>query len=218
MRWSPGPTCARVTEMARGHGRQDHWTQKYGLCPKRLPALDDNWVIKPGVPYLQSNSLRSRRPGSSPRRDAQSARSGIASGCGGTGAGSAHTPMSYASPRCLHAGDDSLPRLWEARDEMTRSVHTMDQENVSATLTVAVPAARVFAVLADPTTHSLIDGTGWVQESVDRAPLTEVGQIFRVDMYHPNHPDRGYQTANKVHVFEPPRSIGWLTGYETGDC
>ena len=26
----------------------------------------------------------------------------------------------------------------------------MDQENVSATLTVAVPAARVFAVLADP--------------------------------------------------------------------
>ena len=30
----------------------------------------------------------------------------------------------------------------------------MDQENVSAALTVAVPAARVFAVLADPTTHS----------------------------------------------------------------
>ena len=37
---------------------------------------------------------------------------------------------------------------------MTRSVYTVDQENVSATLTVAVPAARVFAVLADPTTHS----------------------------------------------------------------
>jgi hypothetical protein len=30
----------------------------------------------------------------------------------------------------------------------------MDQENVSATLTVAVPAAKVFAVLADPTAHS----------------------------------------------------------------
>jgi hypothetical protein len=51
----------------------------------------------------------------------------------------------------------------------------MDQENVSATLTVAVPAARVFAVLADPTAHSAIDGTGWVQEPADRAPLTEVG-------------------------------------------
>ena len=31
---------------------------------------------------------------------------------------------------------------------MTRSVHTVAEENVSATLPVAVPAARVFAVLA----------------------------------------------------------------------
>ena len=64
---------------------------------------------------------------------------------------------------------------------MTRGVQTVAEENVSATLTVAVPAARVFAVLADPTTHSAIDGTGWVQEAVDRAPLTEAGQIFRME-------------------------------------
>ena len=44
----------------------------------------------------------------------------------------------------------------------------MDQENVSASLTVAVAAARVFAVLADPATHAAIDGTGWVQEAADR--------------------------------------------------
>ncbi|WP_246144794.1 SRPBCC family protein [Actinacidiphila oryziradicis] len=93
----------------------------------------------------------------------------------------------------------------------------MDQENVSATLTVAVPAARVFAVLADPTTHSAIDGTGWVQESVDRTPLTEVGQIFRMDMYHANHPNGDYQVVNKVQVLDPPRAIGWLTGQEKGD-
>ncbi|GAA2910895.1 hypothetical protein GCM10020221_03440 [Streptomyces thioluteus] len=53
----------------------------------------------------------------------------------------------------------------------------MDRESASATPTVAVPAAKVFAVLADPTTHAAIDGTGRVRESVDRAPLTEVGQI-----------------------------------------
>ena len=93
----------------------------------------------------------------------------------------------------------------------------MDQESVSATLTVAAPAARVFAVLADPAAHSSIDGTGWVQEAVDRAPLTEVGQIFRMDMYHADHPDGDYQTANKVHVFDHPLAIGWLTGYEKGD-
>jgi hypothetical protein len=105
----------------------------------------------------------------------------------------------------------------EAPDEMTRSVHSMAAEKVSATLTIAAPAARVFAVLADPAAHVAIDGTGWVQECVDRAPLTEVGQIFRIGMYHPGHPDGNYQMANRVEVFDPPRAIGWLPGTEKGD-
>jgi hypothetical protein len=98
----------------------------------------------------------------------------------------------------------------------TTNQPTADQENVSATLTVAAPATRVFAVLADPTTHAAIDGTGWVQESADRAPLTEAGQIFRMDMYHPDHPNGDYQVVNKVQVLDPPRAIGWLTGTEIG--
>ncbi|MQY36853.1 hypothetical protein SRB17_48550 [Streptomyces sp. RB17] len=93
----------------------------------------------------------------------------------------------------------------------------MDQESVSATLTFPVPAARVFAVLADPTTHAAIDGTGWVQQPVDRAPLTEVGQIFRMGMYHANHPNGDYEVVNKVQVLDPPRAIGWLTGQKTSD-
>jgi hypothetical protein len=56
---------------------------------------------------------------------------------------------------------------------------------------------------------------GW--GAVDRAPLTEVGQIFRMDMYHANHPNGGYQVANKVQVLDPPRAIGWLTGQDKGD-
>jgi hypothetical protein len=100
---------------------------------------------------------------------------------------------------------------------MTRSVHAVDQENVSATLIVPVPAARVFAVLADPTAHAAIDGTGWVQGSVDRAPLTGAGQIFRMSMHHAGHPDGDYRTVNKVQVLDPPRAIGWLTGQEKGD-
>jgi hypothetical protein len=80
-----------------------------------------------------------------------------------------------------------------------------------------VPAERVFAVLADPTAHAAIDGTGRVQEADDRAPLTEVGQIFRMGMYHPGHPDRNYQTANKIELLDPPRVIGWLTGTEKAD-
>lgn len=93
----------------------------------------------------------------------------------------------------------------------------MAEENVSATLTVAVPVPGVFAVLADPTRHAAIDGTGWVQEPVDRAPLTQVGQLFRMAMYHADHPDGNYQVVNKVQVLDPPRAIGWLTGQEKGD-
>ncbi|MGI5226972.1 hypothetical protein [Actinoallomurus sp. CA-142502] len=93
----------------------------------------------------------------------------------------------------------------------------MNQESVNATLTFAVPAARVFAVLADPTTHAAIDGTGWVQAPADRTLLTEVGQIFRMDMFHAGHPDGDYQVVNKVAVLDPPRVIGWLTGTDQGD-
>ncbi|WP_026413074.1 SRPBCC family protein [Actinomadura oligospora] len=93
----------------------------------------------------------------------------------------------------------------------------MDQEIVSATLTVAAPAARVFAVLADPTTHVAIDGTGWVEKCVDPDPLIAVGQVFRMAMYHPNHPDGRYGIANKVIALDPPRAIGWMPGTERED-
>ncbi|MFI2413181.1 polyketide cyclase [Streptomyces sp. NPDC018947] len=88
---------------------------------------------------------------------------------------------------------------------------------MSATLVVAAPAATVFAVLADPAAHRAIDGTGWVREAVDPAPLTEAGQIFRMAMYHPGHPDGDYRTVNKVQVFDPPRALAWLTGRELDD-
>lgn len=93
----------------------------------------------------------------------------------------------------------------------------MTEENVSATLTVAVPVTRVFAVLADPAAHAAIDGTGWVREPVDRAPLAEVGQLFRMDMFYGKHPDGHYRVVNKVHVLDPPHTIGWLTGQEKAD-
>jgi hypothetical protein len=90
----------------------------------------------------------------------------------------------------------------------------MAEDTLNATLTVAEPVARVFAVLADPVAHTSIDGTGWLRKAVDRAPLTEVGQIFRMDMYHPNHPDGEYRMANKVEVLDAPHAIGWLPGYQ----
>ena len=88
----------------------------------------------------------------------------------------------------------------------------MTDDRVHATLTVNAPAQAVFDVLADPTTHAAIDGTGWVREPVDSKRLTATGQIFRVGMYHENHPNKDYEMANRVEVFDRPRAIAWQPG------
>ncbi|HXR68499.1 MAG TPA: ATPase, partial [Dermatophilaceae bacterium] len=59
-----------------------------------------------------------------------------------------------------------------------------------------------------------IDGTGWVRESLDGVRITDVGQVFRVAMYHSNHPVGDYEMANRVEVFDPPRAIAWLPGQD----
>ena len=90
----------------------------------------------------------------------------------------------------------------------------MTEERISATFTVKAPAETVFDVLADPSTHPAIDGTGWVREPVDAKRLTETGQIFRVAMYHDSHPNKDYEMTNRVEVFDRPRAIAWQPGAE----
>ena len=93
----------------------------------------------------------------------------------------------------------------------------MTEDSVSATRVMNAPAEAVFAVLADPARHAAIDGTGWVRDDLDNKPLTAAGQIFRVSMYHPNHPDGNYEMANEVQLFDRPRTISWKPGYDAGD-
>jgi hypothetical protein len=93
----------------------------------------------------------------------------------------------------------------------------MADDSVSAATVINAPAEAIFAVLADPATHAAIDGTGWVRDTAVSTPLTAVGQIFRMPMYHARHPDGNYETANRVQVFDPPSSISWETGYQADD-
>ena len=93
----------------------------------------------------------------------------------------------------------------------------MTDEAVSATTIINAPAEGIFAVLADPAAHAAIDGTGWVREPLDSQPLAAAGQVFRMAMYHPNHPDGNYQMANRVQVFDPPHAISWEPGNDAGD-
>ena len=94
----------------------------------------------------------------------------------------------------------------------------MTDETMSTACTINAPAETVFAVLADPTAHQAIDGTGWVRESLDGKWLTEVGQIFRMAMYHENYGGMHYEMANRVEVFQPPHAIAWLPGQGADDA
>jgi uncharacterized protein YndB with AHSA1/START domain len=93
----------------------------------------------------------------------------------------------------------------------------MADDSVSATTVINAPAEAIFAVLADPAKHAAIDGTGWVGETLDSTPLTAAGQIFRMSMYHPDHPDGNYQMANRLQKFDRPSTISWEPGYDAGD-
>jgi hypothetical protein len=91
----------------------------------------------------------------------------------------------------------------------------METERVTAFTTIEAAPEAVFAVLADPSAHADIDGTGWVRESRDGDRITAAGQVFRMGMYHENHPDKDYKIANRVEVFDEPRVIAWQPGTET---
>jgi uncharacterized protein YndB with AHSA1/START domain len=94
----------------------------------------------------------------------------------------------------------------------------MTDETMTATCIVDAPAETVFDVLADPTTHQAIDGTGWVRESLAGKRLTGVGQVFRMAMYHDNYGGMHYEVANRVEVFQPPHAIAWLPGQGADDA
>ncbi|MBO0894046.1 MAG: SRPBCC family protein [Acidimicrobiales bacterium] len=93
----------------------------------------------------------------------------------------------------------------------------MANETLSATTRIEAPADTIFAVLADPANHAAIDGTGWVRQTLDGQPLTATGQVFRMAMYHPNHPDGNYEMANRIEVLDRPRAISWKPGQDPGD-
>ena len=94
----------------------------------------------------------------------------------------------------------------------------MTEQSIKATAIVSAPVDVVFDVLADPSTHQAIDGTGWVREPLDGTRLTDVGQVFRMGMHHDNHPQKYYEMSNRVEVLDRPRAIAWLPGQSPDDA
>ena len=83
----------------------------------------------------------------------------------------------------------------------------------AVTRMIAAPPEEVFALLADPARHHETEPTDWVRGSLeeDPAPLTEVGQVFGIEMFHENAQGR-YDMHNRVIAFEQDRTIAWEPG------
>ena len=98
-----------------------------------------------------------------------------------------------------------------------QGVEAVASATVSASITIEASAEAIFAILIDPAEHAAIDGTGWVCDPIDRQPLAATGQMFRMAMYNPGHPNGNYEITNRVEVFDPPHTISWKPGYDAGD-
>ncbi len=78
---------------------------------------------------------------------------------------------------------------------------------VSVSRRIEAPAARVFAILADPARHPRIDGSGMLREAITSEVVTAVGDAFRIAMH--NDEMGAYEMTNRVIEFEADRRIGW---------
>ena len=80
---------------------------------------------------------------------------------------------------------------------------------------IPAPPEKIFAVLADATQHSAIDGSGMLQgattqqEKAGAPQRLALGTMFGMSMKMLHLP---YSTANRVVEFEENRRIAWQTG------
>lgn len=70
---------------------------------------------------------------------------------------------------------------------------------------IAAPAASIFDLLADPSRHQEIDGSGTVRTATEGSQRLVLGSTFGMSM----HMGLGYSMANTVVEFEPDRLIAW---------
>lgn len=96
---------------------------------------------------------------------------------------------------------------------MTTDATAPEEGRYVVSRTVAAAPSEVFALLADPARHPETEPTDWVKASLDTdpAPLTEVGQVFGIEMFHENAGGR-YDMHNRVIAFEPERTVAWEPG------
>ena len=72
------------------------------------------------------------------------------------------------------------------------------------------PASEIFDVLTLPARHREVDGSGFVVSDDRTDRITEVGQVFRMNMSGP-HMGGDYQTENHVTGYSKNALVSWTT-------
>lgn len=81
---------------------------------------------------------------------------------------------------------------------------------LASSRTINAPASAIFSLLSDPTRHPETEPGDWVRSARTHEPITGVGQVFGMNMFHPTSGD--YVMANVVSVYEPDQAIAWDPG------
>ena len=82
----------------------------------------------------------------------------------------------------------------------------MLSNGVSVERFVKAPASAVFSILADPSRHREIDGSGTLRDAVGGSTRLALGSRFGMDMQAGPAP---YRMVNEVVEFETDRRIAW---------
>ncbi|TDQ55028.1 SRPBCC family protein [Actinorugispora endophytica] len=85
----------------------------------------------------------------------------------------------------------------------------MARNQISRSVVIAAPAARIFDILADPRRHPDMDGSGSVRGVVRGPDRLERGSEFGMDMKLLGLP---YRITNRVVEYERNRLIAWRHG------
>jgi hypothetical protein len=88
---------------------------------------------------------------------------------------------------------------------MTMTDHAY--QPVAVSRRISAPAHDIFRILADPTQHLELDGSGSLRGAVSTTMISGVGDVFVMKMYFAHLGD--YEMNNHVVEYEQDRRIGW---------
>lgn len=83
-------------------------------------------------------------------------------------------------------------------------------QQIQVSRIVEAPVERVFALLADPDRHPDLDGSGTLRASRTHTVITEVGDVFIMDLHSEDIGD--YQSQCVVTTYVRDRALGWSPG------